>query len=94
MTALAFFLVLLLAVVVVPLVLLAIATTFALSLLAIPLKIAGALFRGFTKALVWLALLLVPLAVVATPLLIFGFFTWIVFRAVRGRRNTTIYATS
>lgn len=53
--------------------------------IAIPLKILGGLVRGVIKGALWLALLIIPLAFVALPLMLMAVAAWILYRSVRGR---------
>jgi hypothetical protein len=82
----------------VPLVLLKVVFTVVFALVLIPLKIIGAvlggLVRGVFKGMFWLALLLVPLAIIAFPITIMAFGAWLLYRAVRPRRPPQAYVVS
>lgn len=77
--------------VLIPLVLLKVTLTLAMSLVAVPFKILGAivggLSRGLFKGLFWLVLLLVPLALLALPLTILGFGAWLLQCALRRQKS-------
>jgi hypothetical protein len=80
------------AVVLVPLILLKVVLGVAIALIAIPFKILGAfvggLTRGVFKGMFLLALLMIPLAVVALPFTIMAFSAWLLYRVMRPRRPT------
>lgn len=78
------------ALILVPLVLLKVVLGVTIALVAIPFKILGAfvggLARGVFKGLFLLALLMIPLAVIALPFTIMALGAWLLYRAVRPRR--------
>lgn len=80
------------ALILVPLILLKVVLGVAIALIAIPFKILGAfvggLTRGVFKGMFLLALLMIPLAVIALPFTIMAFGAWLLYRAVRPRRPT------
>ncbi len=84
--------------VVIPLLLLKVAFTVVVSLLVIPFQILGGLLGGlakiFTKGMFWLALLMLPLAIIALPLTILAFFAWVVYRVFRPRRPAQAYVVA
>lgn len=84
--------------VLIPLVLLKVAFTLAIALVVIPFKIFGSLFgglaRGLFKGAFLLALLLIPLAVIAFPFTILAFGAWLVYRAFHPRRPSQAYVVS
>jgi hypothetical protein len=79
----------------IPLVLLKVVFALLLSLIVIPFKILGALIggltRGFFKGIFLLAILMIPLTLVALPFAILGLFGWLVYRAFRPRRPPQAY---
>jgi hypothetical protein len=85
--------------VLVPLILLKVVLGVVLGLVVIPFKILGAflggLTRGVFKGMFLLALLMIPLAVIAFPLTILAFGGWLVYRLIRGpRRPPQAYVVS
>jgi hypothetical protein len=79
----------------IPLVLLKVILGVVLAVVAIPFKIFGSLFgglvRGAVKGTFWLALILIPLAVIALPVTIMAFGAWFIYRALRPRRAPQAY---
>ncbi len=77
--------------VLIPLVLLKVVLAVVIGVVAIPFKILGAflgsLTRGVFKGGLLVALLMIPLAVVALPVTILGFGAWFVYRAIRPRQR-------
>lgn len=77
--------------VVLPLLLLKAVFGVTLSIISIPFQILGGLIGGLTrgvfKGMFWVALLLIPLALVALPLTIMMFGAWLLYRIVRPRRR-------
>jgi hypothetical protein len=86
------------ALVLLPLVLLKVAFALVLALVVIPFKIVGAIFgglaRGVFKGMFWLALFLVPLAIIAFPFTILAFGAWLVYKAFNPRRPPQAYVVS
>jgi hypothetical protein len=84
--------------VLIPLFLLKTALVVVIALVAIPFKIMGAFLGGLTrvafKGIFWLALLMVPLALIAFPLTIMAFGAWLLYRALRPRRPSPTYAVA
>lgn len=84
--------------VLIPLFLLKVAFTVVASLLVIPFQILGAILGGlakvFTKGIFWLAVLMLPLAIIAFPLTILAFFAWVVYRVFRPRRPAQAYVVA
>ncbi len=84
--------------VLIPLFLLKVGFTLVASLVVIPFQILagilGGLAKVFAKGMFWLALLMIPLAVVAFPLTIMAFFAWIVYRVFRPRRPAQAYVVA
>lgn len=84
--------------VLIPLLLLKTAFVLVIALVAIPLKIVGALLGGLTrvafKGIFWLALLMVPLALIAFPLTIMALGAWLLYRALRPRRPSQAYVVA
>lgn len=80
------------ALILVPLILLKVVLGVAIALVAVPFKILGAfvggLTRGVFKGMFLLALLMVPLAIVALPFTIMAFGAWVLYRVLRPRRPT------
>lgn len=80
------------ALVLVPLILVKVVLGVAIALIAIPFKILGAfvggLTRGVFKGMFLLALLMIPLAVIALPFTILAFGAWLLYRVMRPRRPT------
>ena len=78
------------ALILVPLILLKVVLGVAIGLIAIPFKILGAfvggLTRGVFKGMFLLALLMIPLAVIALPFTILAFGAWLLYRIMRPRR--------
>ena len=76
--------------VLVPLVLLKVVLGLVVGLVVIPFKILGAFIGGLTRGVVkgafLLALLMIPLALIALPFTILAFGAWLVYRLVRPRR--------
>ena len=70
----------------IPLFLLKVVIALVVTLVVIPFKILGLLARGAFKGMFWLALLMIPLALVAFPFVILAFGAWLLFRALRPRR--------
>jgi len=86
------------ALVLIPLLLLKVLITLVITLILIPVKIIGAVAGGLVRVLFkgafWLALLLIPLAILAFPLTLFAFGAWLLFRALRPRRPPQAYVVS
>ncbi len=78
----------------VPLVLLKVALVLILSLIVIPFRIAGALARVLFKGMFWLALLAIPLAILAFPVTIMALGCWLVYRAFRPKRSPQAYVVA
>ena len=80
------------ALILVPLILLKVVLGVAIGLIAIPFKFLGAfvggLTRGVFKGMFLLALLMIPLAVIALPFTILAFGAWLLYRIMRPRRPT------
>lgn len=77
-----------------PLLLLKLAFVLVFAVVLIPLKLLGLLTRVAFKGVFWLALLLVPLAILAFPLVVMAFGAWLLFRAFRPRRPPQAYVVS
>ena len=86
------------ALVLIPLFILKVAFTVVASLLVIPFQILAAILGGvaklFTKGLFWLAVLMLPVAIIAFPLTILAFFAWVVYRVFRPRRPAQAYVVA
>jgi hypothetical protein len=86
------------ALVLIPLLLVKTALVLVITLVAIPFKIMGALLGGLTrvafKGMFWLALLMVPLALIAFPFTIMAFGAWLLYRALRPRRSSQTYVVA
>ena len=84
--------------VLIPLFLLKTAFVLVIALVAIPFKIIGALLGGLTrglfKGMFWLALLMVPLALLAFPFTIMALGAWLLYRALRPRRSSQTYVVA
>ena len=76
--------------VLVPLVLLKVVLGLVIGLVVIPFKILGAFIGGLTRGVVkgtfLLALLMIPLALIALPFTILACGAWLLYRLVRPRR--------
>jgi hypothetical protein len=76
--------------VLIPLVLLKLALGLMIGLAVIPFKILGAFVGGLTRGVIkgtfLLALLMIPLALIAMPFTILAFGAWLVYRVLRPRR--------
>jgi hypothetical protein len=81
--------------VLIPLVLIKMVFGLLIAIFVIPFKILGAIFGGLARVLVkgmfWLALLLIPLAIIAFPVTIVAFGAWLVYRAFNPRRPPQAY---
>ncbi len=81
-----------------PLLLLKVVFGLLIALVVLPFKILGAILgglgRGFFKGMFLVALLLVPLAVLAFPLVVLALGAWLLFRALRPKRATQAYVVS
>lgn len=75
-----------------PLLLLKALFALVIAVIAIPLRIVGGLLRGVIKGALWLALLLIPLALVALPLTLMAVAAWAAYRGLRGRPQTAYAA--
>ena len=86
------------ALVLIPLFLLKVAFTAVIALVVLPFQILGAVFgglaRGVFKGMFLLALLLIPLALIALPFTILGFGAWLLYRAFRPRRPPQAYVVA
>ena len=86
------------ALVLIPLALLKVAFAAVIALVVIPFKILGAviggLARSFCKGLFLLALLLIPIALIALPFTILAFGAWLVYRAFRPKRPPQAYVVA
>ena len=84
--------------VLIPLVLVKVVLTLVIGLVVIPFKILGAfvggLTRGVFKGLFLVALLMVPLAVIAFPFAILAFGAWLLYRVLRPRRPPQAYVVA
>ncbi len=84
--------------VLIPLFLLKVTFGVAASLLVIPFQIVagilGGLAKVFAKGMFWLAVLLLPLAIIALPFTILAFFGWVVYRVLRPRRPPQAYVVA
>lgn len=81
-----------------PFVLLKVVLGLVIGLVVIPFKILGALVgglaRGAVKGMFLLALLMVPLAIIALPFTILAFGAWILYRILRPRRPPQAYVVA
>ncbi len=84
--------------VLIPLVLVKVVFGLVIGLIVIPFKILGAfigsLTRGVFKGMLLLALLIVPLALIALPFTILAFGAWLVYRMLRPRRPPQAYVVA
>ena len=84
--------------VLIPLVLVKVVFGLVIGLIVIPFKILGAfigsLTRGVFKGMLLLALLIVPLALIALPFTILAFGAWLVYRILRPRRPPQAYVVA
>ena len=84
--------------VLIPLVLVKVVFGLVIGLIVIPFKILGAfiggLTRGAIKGMFLLALLIVPLALLALPFTILAFGAWLVYRILRPRRPPQAYVVA
>jgi hypothetical protein len=82
----------------IPLILVKVVLGLVIALVVLPFKILGALLAGLTRGVVkgmfLLALLMVPLALVALPFTIVAFGAWLLYRALRPRRPPQAYVVS
>jgi len=82
----------------IPLVLVKVVLGLVIGLVVVPFKILGAflggLTRGVVKGVFLLALLIVPLALIALPFTIIAFGAWLLYRALRPRRPPQAYVVS
>ena len=88
----------LLSLVLLPFILLKVALGLVIGLVVIPFKILGAflgsLTRGVFKGMFLLALLMVPLALIALPFTILAFGVWLLYRILRPRRPPQAYVVA
>jgi hypothetical protein len=84
--------------VLIPFVLLKVVLGLIIAVVVIPFKILGALLGGLTrgvfKGMFLLALLMVPLALIALPFTILAFGAWLVYRMLRPRRPPQAYVVA
>jgi hypothetical protein len=82
----------------IPLVLVKVVFGLLLTLIVIPFRILGgligALTSGFLKGIFLLAVLMIPLTLVALPFAMLGLFGWLVYRAFRPRRPPQAYVVA
>ena len=88
----------LLSLLLIPLFLLRVVLGLSIAVLAIPLHAAGAILggvtRGLFKGVFWLAVLLIPLALIAFPFTIMVFGAWLLYRVVRPKRAPAAYVVA
>ncbi|MEO8359655.1 MAG: hypothetical protein ABI672_06465 [Vicinamibacteria bacterium] len=86
------------ALVAIPLILLKVVFGITVAVVSIPLQLIGAVLGGVTrvafKGMFWLALVLIPLALIAFPFTILAFGAWLLYRIVRPRRPAHAYVVS
>ena len=84
--------------VLIPLVLLKVVLGLVIGLVVIPFKIVGAFIGGLTRGVIkgtfLLALLMIPLALVALPFTILAFGAWLIYRILRPRRPPQAYVVA
>lgn len=82
----------------IPFVLLKVVLGLVIGLIVIPFKILlafiGGLTRGVVKGVFLLALLMIPLALIALPFTILAFGAWLLYRLVRPRRPPQAYVVA
>ncbi len=82
----------------IPLFLLKVVFTLVISLAVVPFQILGSILGGLSKGLLkgmfWLAILLIPLALIALPLTLLAGAAWIVYRIFRPKRATQAYVVA
>lgn len=88
----------LIALVALPLMLLKVGFSVVLALVTIPFQILGSILGGLTrgvlKGMFWLAILMIPLAVILLPFTILAFGAWLVYRVFRPRRPPQAYVVA
>lgn len=81
-----------------PFVLLKVVLGLLIGLVVIPFKILGAFIGGLTRGVVkgafLLALVMIPLALIALPFTILAFGAWLLYRLVRPRRPAQAYVVA
>lgn len=86
------------ALVALPLMLLKVGFSVVLALVTIPFQILGSILGGLTrgvlKGMFWLAILMIPLAVILLPFTILAFGAWLVYRVFRPRRPPQAYVVA